>query len=197
MMPASVNVSKSVAEWSFGVVWMVRLSVDFWIIFFFFFFFFFFFCQVCGALGVRDQQSLACCSKKLANHVRVYRNQLERLKAISQFRSAETKYVRLLRHSLNTGLSLFFSCLSLSSRKFDCPVSAGPLRELTNGASDELFVSIPTIKRVSLKVLLEISDRVALWDSETSVLGDIFAALGPALKLYHHFTSQYAKLNGL
>lgn len=93
-----------VANWSFGVIWMV-----------------------CQALSDRDQKSLACCSKKLAHNVKAFRAQADRLKAISQFRAAETKYVRLLRHALNTGrldfsvLYLFekIVCFSRSSARAD------------------------------------------------------------------------------
>jgi hypothetical protein len=53
------------------------------------------------------------------------------------------------------------------------------------GGSDPLFASFPTVMRVSIKLLSELSDRLSDWKAGSSLFGDVLIALGPALKLYH------------
>lgn len=121
----------------------------------------------------RERLNLALCSRALAMSVKAVSAQTERLRNVLLFRSSETSFVALLRHALRT---------------------EKPLHDLSSGASVPLFRSLPTLMKISQRLLNEVAERMACWQSQ-SLFGDIFIALGSALPLYAHFTSQCEHLS--
>ncbi len=124
-------------------------------------------------LSPRDCRALACCSAELRDHCRGLRADGKRFQLAAALRRNETSYLRALR--------LAFAL-------------AGPLRDLTGGASHVLFDSFPVLMQISTKLLGELGERLSFWERSTT-LGDAFVALGPALKLYGQYVTQYATIN--
>ena len=124
-----------------------------------------------------DARSLACVNVAFRDHFETYKELGQRTNLVLAARRSEADYLRLLR------VALF--------------AYQWPMRSAAGRDADVLFESLPTFLRIHCRLYIDMCDRIGgSWTCESEI-GEVFVAMGPAMRLYKNFSCNFAELNQL